>query len=233
MFGTFALFAAFYITLILSTLVTCSIFKENVSRVVIVTLAILSAIYVAGPAVEFMQGYIRACQIIADYIVVYCGPAGSVLLIMAVPALMFFIPAPPCKEEDQCCEDGCKSKANPSGYCDDCYVHPDRICPVCNDWGYECFENGSCLEEPEAEAGQWYVVYSHTDSSPVIFHWDCENLIMQDVYDICEDYLSIGEISSCAKCSEYQVAVIKELKLSKDETHTDFCYEDSYKLFGC
>ena len=147
MFGTFPLFAAFYVVLIISTLITCCIFKDTASRVAIGFLAVLTGIYVAGPAVEFMQGYIRACQMIADYIVVYCGPAGSVLVVIAIPVLMFFIPAPPCKEEDQCCEDGCKSEANPSGYCDDCYVHPDRICKTCDQWGDSCFEAGKCVTE--------------------------------------------------------------------------------------
>ena len=47
-------------------------------------------------------------------------------------------------QKQECAVDGCSAIANASGYCDDCYVHPDRICPVCNDWGYECFEAGSC-----------------------------------------------------------------------------------------
>ena len=139
MFGTFTLFAAFYITLILSTLITCSIFKENASRVTIVALAILSAIYVAGPAVEFMQGFISACQMIADYIVVYCGPAGSVLLIMAVPALMFFIPAPPRKEKN-----GCDSCPEGAALCL-CNTYPyTQTCPICEQDFTPCYEARRC-----------------------------------------------------------------------------------------
>lgn len=100
MFGTSLLFAAFYITLILSTSIACSIFKSTASRITIAVYALLTAIYVAEPAVKFMLGFIGACQMIADYIVVYCGPAGAVLFIIAVPASMFFIPAPPRKKKN-------------------------------------------------------------------------------------------------------------------------------------
>lgn len=209
MFGTSTLFAAFYVALILSTLITCSMFKDTVSRVTIGFLAILTGTYVAEPAVEFMQGYIRACSMIADYIVVFCGPAGSVLLIMAVPASMFFIPAPPCKEEDQCCEDGCKSQSNPSGYCDDCYIHPDRICPTCNEWGDPCFEAEECITE-----GLWCIdictdagveetvletgTYSDAVKAAIYIRdeWNSENL------DESQNMASY-EISFCSKPYEY------------------------------
>lgn len=98
MFGTSLLFTAFYITLALSTLFTCSVFKDRQSRRVICFIAVLTAIYVAEPAVTFMQGYIRACEMVADYIVTFCGPAGTILLMIAVPASMLFIPAPPSKK---------------------------------------------------------------------------------------------------------------------------------------
>ncbi len=144
-----------------------------------ITTAFVVGAYVVPPAAEFTLAYGAAVSSAVEYSILYVGSFGLACL-FTVGIAAFTIGWSPkglgptgercgcinrSSESDPywlycdthsnlsgevCCEEDCDGAANYSGYCDPCYVHPDRICPVCKDWGYDCFENGSCVEDDES-----------------------------------------------------------------------------------
>lgn len=156
-----------------------------------ITVGAIAAVYVVPVGVEFTAAYLDSVSSAFEWASLYVGSIGITLL-FGFLVMAFTIGWSPkglgptgercgcvnhgshwvhCQRHHSealayawaCCEDNCDGVANHSGYCHDCYIHPDRICPVCKDWGYNCFENGSCVNVDEDNTDNEWVDYHHLD----------------------------------------------------------------------
>ena len=64
---------------------------------------------------------------------------------------------------------------------------------------------------------RWVIAFTHTDSTPLVFHWDDESWTEQDVLDCTE--MCESQFSRARDCTPEEEKEIESLQLCKEEVH--------------